>query len=136
MSNAYTDDLRESSTGDWATIAEIMELGLEEVLNIFPWQLDWTHQAVAKPPVDALKLEGKGWWEWQVPAPAKAYHSQDKHKGKYTHVAVPMSRLPWKREGEGVVEGEVVSLREVRRGVDLGEATGAWVWEVVAALGE
>jgi hypothetical protein len=72
-----------------------------------------------------------------VPAAAKAYHSEDVHKEKYTHLAMPMSRLPWEREREGVLEdGKVVSLREFRRGVSMEEASGAWVWEIVAALGE
>jgi hypothetical protein len=115
-----------------------MELDLEEVLNIFPWQLDWTNEPGAKPPMNAPKLRARAGGSGRcLLLRRRIIARMCIRRSTRIWLAMPMSRLPWEREREGVLEdGKVVSLREVRRGVSMEEASGAWVWEIVAALGE
>jgi len=156
VASAYTSELGEAGSGGWdweassahwTTIAELMELDEEEVLNVFPFQLDWAHDPSAQPPEDGVLLEGRGWSKWEWPRAAKAWHSEDPLKGRYTNLAMPMCTLPWKREverveeegseeGEVVEEEGVVDLAAVVSAVSFEHASGAWVWELVARLRE
>jgi hypothetical protein len=108
VAQAYERDLdfgrQPSSQGqagrDWAAIADIMELGEEEVLNILPWQLDWIKRPGGRRPHGKAKLEGKGWYEWVRPC-AACFNIN----GKYTHLAVPKTKLTWENRESGDLGG-------------------------------
>jgi len=135
VASAYLADLVEPRSGDWATVAELMDLDEEEMLNIFPWQLKWTGEPDALPPSDKVKLEGKGWDE--VGRPVAAQFCDSVYFGRHTCLAMPVRRVPWKKGRRArVVEWETVDLREVGKGVRVEEASEEWVEEVGRVLGE
>ncbi|GAB7333685.1 hypothetical protein MBLNU13_g05232t1 [Cladosporium sp. NU13] len=135
VATAYLADLAEPNTGDWAAIAELMDLDEEEVLNLFPWQLSWIGEPGALPPKDRAKLEGKGWNEMGMPVAAQ--YTESAYFKAHTHLAMPMARLPWKKGRRAkVVEWERVDWKEVVKGVSVEETSEEWFGEIVKVLGE
>jgi hypothetical protein len=92
--------LTNSAGGNWAAIAEVMDLEVVEVRNIFPWQLDNVIANAGRSEVTGdAKLEGKGWYEWLTPYFAM-FHSSS--VVNYPTFMAVLHWLPWEEDVEDI----------------------------------
>jgi hypothetical protein len=92
--------LTNSAGGNWAAIAEVMDLEVVEVRNIFPWQLDKVITNAGRSEVTGdAKLEGKGWYEWLTPYFA-IFHSSS--VVNYPTFMAVLHWLPWEEDVEDI----------------------------------
>jgi hypothetical protein len=129
--------LTNNTGGNWAAIAEIMDLEKDEVRNIFLWQLDdviANAGRIRNMVAGDVKLKGIGWYEWQTPYFAM-FHSSSVVNYP-TFMTVP-HWLPWEEEDVEEIKNNrrYEPWKTLRRACSVKDASDEWTGLLAELLG-